>query len=184
MGCASLIGSEMSRRNQGSPRTSPAREKSRPPGEAAGPSGTRRHEVGNMLGWPSEPLPTESTEQPERAGADQKRYMAKFLRPRQMVTPSRRCKSAWLHPKVAATTSPNGVGTRFRGPHVARSASFTRAHLQLGKAIVGAPEPPTKLAVDILQHDYIPVDVGLVALVKLLGRELVQLGWALRDDRG
>jgi hypothetical protein len=135
-----------------------------------------------MLGWPSEPLPAESTEQPERAGGDQKRYMAKFLRPRQMVTPSRRCKSAWLHPKVAATTSPNGVG--FRSPHVARSASFTRAHLQLGKAIVGAPEPPTKLAVDILQHDYIPVDVGLVALVKLLGRELVQLGWALRDDRG
>jgi hypothetical protein len=65
------------------------------------------------------------------------------------------------------------------------SVSLTRVkHLQLGNAVVGAAEPPTKLAVDILQHHHIPVNVGLVALVKFLGRELVKHGWALSDDGG
>src|SRR6516165_1216989 len=94
---------------------------------------------------------------------------------------------AGLHPARSARSPPHfpkRAGTGFRSPHDARSASFTRVHLQLGKAIVGAAEPSTKLAVDILQHDHIPVHVGLVALVKLLSRELVQHGWALRDDRG
>jgi hypothetical protein len=71
-------------------------------------------------------------------------------------------------------------------PYDAReSASLTRVkHLQLGNPIVGATEPPTKLAVDILHHHHIRVDVGLVARVEFLGRELVQHGWALRDDGG
>jgi hypothetical protein len=38
-------------------------------------------------------------------------------------------------------------------------------HLQLGNAIVGAAELPTKLAVDILHHDHIRVDVDLVVHV-------------------
>jgi len=71
-------------------------------------------------------------------------------------------------------------------PHDAReSALLTRVkHLQLGNAIVGAAEPPTKLAVDILHHHHIRIDVGLVARVEFSGRELVQHGWALRDDGG
>src|SRR5260370_9962984 len=65
------------------------------------------------------------------------------------------------------------------------SASSTRVkHLQLGNAIVGAAEPSTKLAVDILHHHHIRMNVGLVARVEFLGREFVQHGWALRDDRG
>jgi len=55
-------------------------------------------------------------------------------------------------------------------------------HLQPGNAIVGAAEPPTKLAADILHHHHIRVNVGLVVHVELAGRELVQHGWALRDD--
>src|SRR5665811_1096282 len=63
------------------------------------------------------------------------------------------------------------------------SVSLTRLkHLQLGNAIVGATEPPTKLAVDILDHHHIRMDVGLVARVEVSGRELVQSGWAFRDD--
>jgi hypothetical protein len=54
----------------------------------------------------------------------------------------------------------------------------------LGNAIVGAAEPPTELAVDILHHHRIRVDVGLVVRVEVSGRELVQHGWALRDDSG
>jgi hypothetical protein len=48
-------------------------------------------------------------------------------------------------------------------PHDAREpASLTRVkHLQLGNAIVGAAEPPTKLAVDILH--YAEESVGLAA---------------------
>jgi hypothetical protein len=71
-------------------------------------------------------------------------------------------------------------------PNDAReSASLTRVkHLQLGNAIVGAAEPPTKLAVDILHHHHIRIDVSLVARVELSGRELVQHGWALHDDGG
>jgi len=74
----------------------------------------------------------------------------------------------------------------FGAPHDAReSASLTRVkHLQLGNAIVGAAEPPTKLAIDILYHHHIRMDVGLVAPVEFSGRELVQHGWALRDDGG
>src|SRR6202011_5051416 len=71
-------------------------------------------------------------------------------------------------------------------PNDAReSASLTRMkHLQLGNAIVGAAEPPTKLAVDILHHHHIRIDVSLVARVELSGRELVQHGWALHDSGG
>src|ERR1700736_3446870 len=71
-------------------------------------------------------------------------------------------------------------------PNDAReSASLTRMkHLQLGNAIVGAAEPPTKLAVDILHHHHIRMDVGLVARVEVSGREFVQHGRALRDDGG
>ena len=70
-------------------------------------------------------------------------------------------------------------------PHDAReSASPTRVkHLQLGKAIVGAAEPPTKLAVDILRHHHIRMDVGLVARVEVSGRELVQASGANRRIR-
>jgi len=65
------------------------------------------------------------------------------------------------------------------------SVSLTRVkHLQLSNAIVGAAEPPTKLAVDILHHHHIRMDVGLVARVEVSGRELVQHGWAFRDDGG
>jgi hypothetical protein len=64
-------------------------------------------------------------------------------------------------------------------------ASLTRVNIcQLRNAIVGAAEPPTELAVDILQHHHIRVDVGLVVRVEVSGRELVQHGWALRDDGG
>jgi hypothetical protein len=64
-------------------------------------------------------------------------------------------------------------------------ASLTRVNIcQLRNAIVGAAEPPTELAVDILQHHHIRVDVGLVIRVEVSGRELVQHGWALRDDGG
>jgi hypothetical protein len=62
--------------------------------------------------------------------------------------------------------------------------SLTRLKQQLGNAIVGAAEPPTKLAVDILYHHHIRMDVGLVARVEVSGRELVQHGWAFRDDGG
>jgi hypothetical protein len=61
-------------------------------------------------------------------------------------------------------------------------ASLTRLkHPQLGNAIVSAPEPSTKLAVDILHHDHIRIDVGLVERVEFSSRELVQHDWALRD---
>lgn len=54
--------------------------------------------------------------------------------------------------------------------------------LQLRNAIVGTAKPPTKLAVDILHHHHIRVDVGLVVRVELSSRQLVQQGWALRND--
>jgi hypothetical protein len=53
-----------------------------------------------------------------------------------------------------------------------------------GNAIVGAAEPPTELAVDILHHHHIRVDVGLVVCVEVSGGKLVQHGWAVRDDGG
>jgi hypothetical protein len=57
-------------------------------------------------------------------------------------------------------------------PDARNSASSTRVKLlQLGNSIVGAAEPSTKLAVDILYHHDIRVDVGLVARVELSGRE-------------
>ena len=59
-----------------------------------------------------------------------------------------------------------------------------RSICQLGNAIVGTAEPPTELAVDILHHHHIRVDVGLVVCVEVSGRELVQHGWAVRDDGG
>src|SRR5216683_7980018 len=64
------------------------------------------------------------------------------------------------------------------------SVSLTRLKQQLGNALIGAAEPPTKLAVDILHHHHIRMDVGLVAPVEFSSRELVQHGWALRDDAG
>ncbi len=71
-------------------------------------------------------------------------------------------------------------------PHDARdSASLTLVKLlQLGNSIVGATEPPTKLAVDVLYHHDIRMNVGFVARVELSGREFVQHGWALCDDGG
>jgi hypothetical protein len=66
-----------------------------------------------------------------------------------------------------------------------RAVSLTRAkHLQIGDAIVGATQPPAKLAVDILQHHHIGMDVGLVTRVEVSRRELVQHGRALRDHGG
>jgi Transposase domain (DUF772) len=65
------------------------------------------------------------------------------------------------------------------------SALLTRGSIcQLGNAIVGAAEPPTELAVDILHHHHIRVDVGLVVRVEVLGGEFVQHGRALHDDGG
>ena len=55
---------------------------------------------------------------------------------------------------------------------------------QPGNAIVGVAEPPAELAVDILHHHHIGVDVGLVVRIEVSGGELVQHGWGLRDDRG
>ena len=57
-------------------------------------------------------------------------------------------------------------------------------HFQFGNAAVGAAEPAAKLAVDILHHHHIGLDIGLVARVELSGRELVQHGRALGDDGG
>jgi hypothetical protein len=63
------------------------------------------------------------------------------------------------------------------------SASLTGVkRLQLGNTIVGAAEPPAKLAADVLHHHHIGMDIRLVTRVELFGRELVQQGWALRDD--
>ena len=62
------------------------------------------------------------------------------------------------------------------GPLRGASASFTPAKAQLGNATVGAAEPPAEFAVDVLHHDHIGVDVGLVVRVEVSGRELVQYG--------
>lgn len=65
------------------------------------------------------------------------------------------------------------------------SASFTSAsNCQLGNATVGAAEPPTELAVDILHHHHIRVDVGFAVRVEVSGGELVQHGWAFHEDGG
>jgi hypothetical protein len=65
------------------------------------------------------------------------------------------------------------------------SASLTGVkRLQLGNAIVGAAEPPTKFAADVLHHHHIGMNIRLVTRVELFGRELVQQRWALRDDGG
>jgi hypothetical protein len=69
------------------------------------------------------------------------------------------------------------------GQHALRHLTRVK-HVQLGNAIVGAAKPPAKLAVDILYHQHICVDIGLVVRVEISGRELVQHGWALRDDGG
>src|SRR5690242_14576216 len=63
-------------------------------------------------------------------------------------------------------------------------ASFARVKAQFGNATVGAAEAPAKFAVDILHHDHIGVDVGLVVRVEVSGRELVQHGCGLRDHGG
>jgi hypothetical protein len=85
---------------------------------------------------------------------------------------------------VADATDVALTALRFPGePHRAMLLTGVK-HLQLGNAIVGAAEPPTELAVDILHHHRIRVDVGLVVRVEVSGRELVQHGWALRDDCG
>jgi hypothetical protein len=64
------------------------------------------------------------------------------------------------------------------------TSSFRVMHLQLGNAIVGAAEPPAKLAVDVLHHHHIAMDIGLVTRVQLLGREFVQHRRARRDHGG
>ena len=70
------------------------------------------------------------------------------------------------------------------GPLRGASSSFTRAKAQLGNATVGAAEAPAEFAVDVLHHDHIGVDVGLVVGVEVSGRELVQYRCGLRDDGG
>ena len=70
------------------------------------------------------------------------------------------------------------------GPLRDASASPTPVKAQLGDAAVGAAEPAAKFAVDILHHDYIGVDVGLVVRVEVSGRQLIQHGCGLRDDGG
>jgi hypothetical protein len=82
--------------------------------------------------------------------------------------------SGFSQPKTKPSR-PISLSRFLLNPHDAREpASLTRVkHLQLGNAIVGAAEPPTKLAVDILYHHHIRMDVGLVACVEVSGRELV-----------
>src|SRR2546426_10786846 len=81
-------------------------------------------------------------------------------------------------------------GSQFRswrpryGPLRVVSASFARVKAQLGNATVSAAEPPAKFAVDILHHDHVGVDVGLVVGVEVSGRKLIQYGCGLRDDGG
>ena len=91
-------------------------------------------------------------------------------------------------PAMSAVTPKAEVNSeRWRqsdGPLRGISASFTRVKAQLGNAAVGAAEPPAKFAVDVLHHDHIGVDVGLVVRVEISGRELVQHGFGLRDDGG
>jgi MFS family permease len=85
------------------------------------------------------------------------------------------------HATVMVGTSP---GCRFADPG-SPAASFAGAlpH-QLGDAAVGAAQPPAQLAVDVLYHQHIGVDVGLVAGVELSSRKLVQHGRTRRDDGG
>ena len=110
--------------------------------------------------------------------------------PKPRAPPSRRC-SANDAAKQPTTSSSSVLGKplvpgQSRSGHRNRASvtsSPTRVkHLQLRKAIVGATKPPTKLAVDILHHHHIRVDIGLVVRVKLSSRELVQQSLALRDD--
>jgi hypothetical protein len=91
----------------------------------------------------------------------------------------------WVHVLNGAWLAIAGRGFLLNQVTQRAAVSLIRLkHLQLCNAIVGAAEPPTKLAVDILDHHHIRVDVGLVARVEVSGRELVQHGWALRDDGG
>jgi hypothetical protein len=86
---------------------------------------------------------------------------------------------------VAPKAEVNSERRRSRyGPLRVVSASSTRLNDQLGNATVGAAEPPAKFAVDVLHHDHIAVDVGLVVRVEISGRELVQYGCALGYDGG
>ena len=51
---------------------------------------------------------------------------------------------------------------------------FTRAtHLQLCDAMIRAAKSATKLAIDILHHQYVSVNVSLIVRIELLGRELI-----------
>lgn len=59
-----------------------------------------------------------------------------------------------------------------------------RCICQLGNAIDGAAEPPAEFAVDVLHHDHIGGDVGLVEGVEVARGQLVQNRRALRDDGG
>jgi hypothetical protein len=98
-----------------------------------------------------------------------------------------RCDRAASPAMFAVTPKAEVTSERWRpryGPLPGVSASFTRVKAQLGNATVGAAEPPAKFAVDILHHDHIGVDVGLVVCVEVSGRELVQHGCALCDDGG
>src|SRR4051794_34228323 len=57
-------------------------------------------------------------------------------------------------------------------------------HLQLHHSIVRITEPAAKFAVDILQHEYVRVYVGLVERVEISSGEFVQRGRALRLNCG
>ena len=55
---------------------------------------------------------------------------------------------------------------------------------QVDNADIGATEPAAELAVDVLQHHRIGVDVGFIERVEVSGREFVKHGRALGDDAG
>src|SRR5262245_217425 len=99
------------------------------------------------------------------------------------------------------------LGRRYRPMVSGGGQATTHANANLARTVRGAAIPtccfcarctswltrpcacrrrsrPAEVAVDILHDHRIRVDVGLVVLVVVSGRELVQHGWALRDDGG
>src|SRR6516162_8493964 len=104
-----------------------------------------------------------------------------------MRSRSRMGGSKILTPSCWALPMPHEIHEFVHGAagDISESASLTRVNIcQLGNTVVGAAEPPTELAVDILQHHHIRGDVGLVVGVEVSGRKLVQHGWTVRDDSG
>src|SRR5947209_5939931 len=91
-------------------------------------------------------------------------------------------------PAMSAVTPKAEVNSeRWRsryGPLRVVSVSSIRLNGQLGNAAVGAAEAPAQFAVDVLHHQHIGVDVGLVECIEVSGRELVQHGCALGYDGG